>query len=89
MSSFRRSALISRFASGQASRPRSVRGLLTRIGFNLHRMMLLVASAALSLFAWMEFRDGIPPRSVVNGVPALVAGLRPGMWYQETKDFSA
>lgn len=57
-----------------------------RIRLTLRRITLLVALVAVGLFAWVEFRDGIPPRFVLNGVPARVARLRPGMSYQETKE---
>lgn len=57
-----------------------------RIRLTFRRIMLLVAVVAVGLFAWVEFRDGIPPRFVLDGVPARVARLRPGMSYQETKE---
>lgn len=57
-----------------------------RIRLTLRRAMILVALAALGLFAWVEFRDGIPPGFVLRGVPARIARLRPGMSYRETKE---
>lgn len=57
-----------------------------RIRLTVRQILLLVAVVAIGLFAWVEFRDGIPPRFVLNGVPARVARLRPGMSYQEAKE---
>ena len=57
-----------------------------RMRLTLRHATFLVALVALGLFAWVEFRDGIPPRCVLNGVPARIACLRPGMSYRETKE---
>lgn len=57
-----------------------------RIRLTLRRSMILIALAAVGLFAWVEFREGSPPRFVMRGVPGRVARLRPGMTYRETKD---
>jgi hypothetical protein len=57
-----------------------------RIRLTLRRTMLLVVLVALGLLAWVEFREGSPPRFVLKGVPARVARLRPGMSFRETKE---
>jgi hypothetical protein len=41
--------------------------------------MLITAMAALGLFVAREFWEGMPPRSVAQGILALIARLKHGM----------
>lgn len=57
-----------------------------RLRCTVRRMILLVAVLALALFLAREFRDGLPPRFVVDGIPRRIERLRPGMTWTQTRD---
>ena len=45
----------------------------------VRKLMLITAMIAVGLFVAQESWEGIPPRSVVQGIPARIARLKPGM----------
>ncbi|WP_165070550.1 hypothetical protein [Paludisphaera rhizosphaerae] len=57
-----------------------------RVRITLRRSMALVALAALSLFAYEEFQDGVPPRFIVRSIPDRFARLRPDMTYEQVEE---
>ena len=56
-----------------------------RFRFTIRRMMIFTAMVALGLVAEREFSDGSPPRFVVQGVPARINRLRPGMTREQVE----
>ena len=57
---------------------------LPRLRFSVRQLMVVVAIVAMGLFCWEEFKEGVPPRFVVRGIPGRIARLRPGMSRKET-----
>ncbi len=62
--------------SDAAARPRA---RLPRVRFGVRAMLLVVAASALATLAYVEFKDGMPPRFVYRDMPARIDQLRPGM----------
>jgi hypothetical protein len=49
-------------------------------------LMFITAVFAVGLFVAQETWEGMPPRSVVQGIPARIAQLEPGMSYLEVHE---
>ncbi len=54
--------------------------------FTVRNLMFITAIFAVGLFVAQEFWEGIPPRSVVQGIPARIARLEPGMTFEQVHD---
>jgi hypothetical protein len=54
--------------------------------FTLRNLMVVTAICAVVLFVAQEFREGMPPRSAVRGIPARIARLKPGMTFRQVHD---
>lgn len=52
----------------------------------VRRSMIGIAVLALALATYVEFKDGLPPRSVLAAIPARIERLEPGMSFQQTSD---
>ncbi|WP_169977694.1 hypothetical protein [Tautonia rosea] len=59
---------------------------LPRVRLTVRGMICLVAVVAVALFVAREFRDGLPPRFVVDGIPKRIERLRPGMTREQTRE---
>ncbi len=54
--------------------------------FTIRNLMFITAVFAVGLFVAQESWEGMPPRSVVQGIPARIARLEPGMSYRQVHD---
>src|SRR5215471_10543732 len=54
--------------------------------FTVRNLMLITAMVAVGLFVAQESWEGMPPRSVVQGIPARIARLKPGMTVRQVHD---
>jgi hypothetical protein len=54
--------------------------------FTVRNLMFITAIFAVGLFVAQEFWEGMPPRSVVRGIPARIARLEPGMTFRQVHD---
>jgi hypothetical protein len=54
--------------------------------FTVRTLMFITAVFAVGLFVAQEFWEGMPPRSVVQGIPARIGRLKPGMAFQQVHD---
>ena len=54
--------------------------------FTVRNLMFLTAILAVGFFVAREFWEGMPPRSVVRGIPARIARLKPGMTFWQVHD---
>ncbi len=59
---------------------------MIRPRFTVRRLALLIALIAIGLMLYHELNEGLPPRSVIHGIPARIARLKPGMTRQETME---
>jgi hypothetical protein len=57
-----------------------------RVRITIRHMMVLVAVVAFGLAVAEEFRDGIPPRFVVRGIPKRIDRLWPGMSWEQARE---
>jgi hypothetical protein len=54
--------------------------------FTVRRLMFITAIFAVGSFIAREFWEGMPPRSVVLGIPARLERLKPGMGYSQVQE---
>jgi hypothetical protein len=54
--------------------------------FTVRNLMFITTIFAVGLFVAQEFWEGMPPRSVVRGIPARIARLEPGMTFRQVHD---
>jgi hypothetical protein len=54
--------------------------------FTVRKLMFVTAIFAVGLFVAQESWEGMPPRSVVQGIPARIGRLEPGMTFQQVHD---
>src|SRR4051794_14079248 len=54
--------------------------------FTVRSLMSITAIFAVGLFVAQEFGEGMPPRSVVLGIPARLERLKPGMGYRQVQE---
>jgi hypothetical protein len=59
---------------------------LPRVRLTVRWMLALVAVIAVAIYVTIEVWDGLPPRFVVDGIPARIERLRKGMTRQDTED---
>jgi hypothetical protein len=59
---------------------------IPRLRVTVQSMVVAVAAIALGLFVVQEFWDGLPPRSVVRGIPGRIDRLRPGMSWEQARE---
>lgn len=59
---------------------------MPRVRISVRGMICLVAVVSVALFGAREFRDGLPPRFIVDGIPKRIERLQPGMNREQTRD---